>query len=324
MEGFATGFTPAQATKPGFVVENDKFRVTFDGVMCNDVKNIISHGFETCYDWRPVLELLLEAACENYFRIQDIERKAEQRLKNWLTTFQGWGLLSSMLPNLKHRHFILALAYTSANWNEDTGGERTDEKVFEAVKTVFEAVPGKRVSSLLPELSCWFDEMVEGGMEEQRTKHFTLFFNAKWALEVRFLVEKRRQVESLLDRAAEVVVRRLETEEEVEMLTIPRTLLPAVKDKFRDALWVRSYWAFKALVQMAREEPYQVVSNDLTDSTGALGAAGDLLEKRKEERGGEKEDNDAMNKQSKMRKLIGVSLWWAFYVLLVFFAYVCS
>jgi len=323
MEGFATGFTPTQATKPGFAVENEKFRVTFDGVMCNDVKNIISHGFETCYDWRPVLELLLEAACEDYFMIQDIERKAEQRINNWLTSFQGWGLLSSMLPNLKHRHFILALAYTAANWNEDTGGERTDEKVFEAVKTVFEAVPGKRVSSLVPDLSCWFDEMVEGGMEEQRSKHFTLFFNAKWALEVRFIVEKRRQVESLLDRAAEVVVRRLETEEEVEKLTIPRTLLPAVKDKFRDALWVRSYWAFKALVQMARDEPYQVLSNGSTDSKEALGG---IAEKRKEERGGgEKEEKDApMSKQSKMRRLIGVSLWWAFYVLLVFFAYVCS
>ena len=61
-------------------------------------------------------------------------------------------------------------------------------------------------------------------------------------------------MESLLDRAAEVVVRRLETEDEVcrlkspfvillkkkqvEMLTIPRTLVPAVKEKFRDALWV--------------------------------------------------------------------------------------
>ena len=39
-------------------------------VMCNDVKNIISHGFETCYDWKPVLELLLEAACEDYSLIQ--------------------------------------------------------------------------------------------------------------------------------------------------------------------------------------------------------------------------------------------------------------
>ena len=173
-----------------------------------------------------------------------------------------------MLPNLKHRHFILALAYTSANWNADTGGERTDKKVFEAVKTIFEAVPGKRISNLVPELSCWFDEMTEGGVAEQRSKHFTFFFNGKWALEVRFVVEKLRRVsswvcwslkyddekvESLLDRAAEVVVRRLETEDEVcrlkspfliplkkqvEMLTIPRTLVPAVKEKFRDALWV--------------------------------------------------------------------------------------
>jgi len=317
MEGFATGFTPTQATKPGFAVENEKFRVTFDGVMCNDVKNIISHGFETCYDWKPVLEILLEAACEDYSVTQDIERKVEQRLQSWLATFQGWGLLSSMLPNLKHRHFILALAYTSANWNEDSGGERTDEKVFEAVKTVFEAVPGKRVSSLVPELSCWFDEMVEGGLEEQRSKQFTLFFNAKWALEVRFIVEKRRQVESLLDRAAEVVVRRLESEQEVERLTIPRTLLPVVREKFRDALWVRSYWSFKALVQMAREEPYQVISNVLSDSKETMGS-GDLAEKREEN------TNASLSGPNKMRRLIGVSLWWAFYVLLVFIAYVCS
>ena len=60
---------------------------------------------------------------------------------------------------------------------------------------------------------------------------------------------------------------------------------------------------------MARDEPYQVVSNDrLTDDKEALG---DLSEKRnKEERGGEKEANDAsMSKESEMRRLIGVSLW---------------
>jgi hypothetical protein len=37
MEGFATGFALAQATRPGHSVENDKFRVTFTGVMCNEV-----------------------------------------------------------------------------------------------------------------------------------------------------------------------------------------------------------------------------------------------------------------------------------------------
>ena len=60
---------------------------------------------------------------------------------------------------------------------------------------------------------------------------------------------------------------------------------------------------------MARDEPYQVVSNDrLTDDKEALG---NLSEKRnKEERGGEKEENGAsMSKESKMRRLIGVSLW---------------
>jgi len=126
-------------------------------------------------------------------------------------------------------------------------------------------------------------------------------------------------VESLLDRAAEVVVRRLETEDEVEMLTIPRTLVPAVKEKFRDALWVRSYWSFKALLEMAREEPYQLLSNKVPENREAQGAM-DLAEKEE----GVKEDNGAVSKQSKMRRLIGVSLWWAFYVLLIFIAYVCS
>merc|ERR1712013_664148 len=77
---------------------------------------------------------------DDYWVKEDIEVKAKNKLGAWLTSFQGWGLLSSMLPNTKHRHFILALAYTSANWNESTGGEQTDEKVFDAVKAVFDAL----------------------------------------------------------------------------------------------------------------------------------------------------------------------------------------
>jgi len=319
MERFATGFAPARATKPGFVVENEKFRVTFEGVICNDVKNIISHGFETCYDWRPVMELLLESATDDYWVKEDIEVKAKNKLGAWLTSFQGWGLLSSMLPNTKHRHFILALAYTSANWNESTGGEQTDEKVFDAVKAVFDAVPGKRLGNLVPDLSCWFDEVAEGGVEEQRSKYFTFFFSAKWALEVRFEVEKLRQVGSLLERAAEVVVRRIETEQEVQTLPIPRTLLPIVKDKFRDALWVRSYWEFKALMEMAREDPQQILSDDFA-SCGDFPE--NIVDKKQEEGGGV--DNSALSEKSKVRSWIGASLWWAFYVLLVFIAYVCS
>jgi hypothetical protein len=76
-------------------------------------------------------------------------------------------------------------------------------------------VPGKEVSSLIPKFGMWFEEMEEGGIEEQRKKNFTLFFDAKWVLEARFVVEKKRRVGSLVARSAEAVVRRLESEEEV-------------------------------------------------------------------------------------------------------------
>ena len=40
MERFATGFAPARATKPGFVVKNEKFRVTFEGVSASRIKEL--------------------------------------------------------------------------------------------------------------------------------------------------------------------------------------------------------------------------------------------------------------------------------------------
>ena len=67
---------------------------------------------------------------------------------------------------------------------------------------------------------------------------------------------------------------------------------------------MRSYWSFKALLEMAREEPYQLLSNKVPENREALGAM-DLAEKEE----GVKEDNGAVSKQSKMRRLIGVSLW---------------
>ena len=55
---------------------------------------------------------------------------------------------------------------------------------------------------------------------------------------------------------------------------------------------------------MAREEPYQLLSNKVPENREAQGAM-DLAEKEE----GVKEDNGAVSKQSKMRRLIGVSLW---------------
>ena len=144
MEGFATGFNLEGKTKPGYSVENEKFKLTFSGVLCDDRKNIVSHGFECCYDWSEVMNMIL-AATEDYDSRFDVEEKVEKTLKTWLTSFQGWGLLSSMLPTQKHRYFLVSLAYASANWNEETGGPYSTQRIFDTVKNTPQ---GKRSTTL--------------------------------------------------------------------------------------------------------------------------------------------------------------------------------
>lgn len=326
MEGFATGFDISGATRPGFRVENDKFRVTFQGVLCNKVRNMESHVFESCYDWRPVMDMVLQAASESYSSLAEISARSEARLGDWLATFPGWGLLASLLPAVKHRYFLAALAHTSANWNTSTGGEYSEEKVFEAVKTVYDHIPGRELSALLPKFGMWFEEIPDSGIEEQRKKNLHLSFDAKWVLEAVFEVEKLRVNRSLVERAAEVVVRRLELEEEVRQLQVPRTLLPAVVDKFRDAEWVRSFWQHKADLENTGDEMEdRVLYLGSQECRPQPNHVMDLVENRL---WGEQEE-EAVEELKEVEKeeegsVISASLWWAFYVLLVFIAYVCS
>ena len=246
MEAFATGFSMAANTKPGFCMENENYSLKFEGVLCDQTKNIVSHGFENCYSWREIMELILDATDEaDSDNLIDIEEAAEDATREWLVTFQGWGLLSSILDSKIHRHVVLSLAYTSANWDTDTGGEFSEEKVFDTVKYVYDNIPGKEMHILVPKFGIWFEEIIDGGKKEERMKHFTLFFNAKWALEVKFVIEKKRIYNNLLDLAAEAAVQDIMIEEEIEELDIPETLFEVVREKFRDAEWVRSFWSAK-------------------------------------------------------------------------------
>eukprot|EP00092_Neocalanus_flemingeri_P007200 GFUD01007778.1.p1 GENE.GFUD01007778.1~~GFUD01007778.1.p1 ORF type:complete len:356 (-),score=97.92 GFUD01007778.1:35-1102(-) len=254
MEAFATGFSMSSDTKPGFCIENENYKIGLEGVLCDQTKNIVSRGFENCYSWREVMELILdateEAAADNLI---DIEEAAEDAMREWLVTFKGWGLLSSILDSKIHRHVVLSLAYTSSNWDMDTGGEFTEEKVFDTVKYVYDNIPGKELHSLVPKFGIWFEEIVEGGENEERKKNFTLFFNAKWALEVKFVIEKKRVNNSLLDLAAEAAVKDIMIEEDIDELDIPETLFEVVRDKFCDAEWVRSFWSAKLEVDKEKE-----------------------------------------------------------------------
>lgn len=267
MEGFATGFAVEGATLPGFSAENEEFRITFKGVICDESRNLISEGFESCYDWRPVMDLILQSTLEEWEVPVNIEETAEGKLKEWLTTFQGWGLLSSLLPATTHRFFILSLAFTCANWDEDSGGVFTEEKAFHAVKTVYETVPGKELASIVPKFGVWFEENVLVDKGAERRKNLALFFKAKWVLEVKFVVEKKRVNRNLLELAAESVVSRLMWPQDVERLEIPEVILPTLRDKLKDADWVRSYWIF-------REHLEAPATNEEFDDSRLLGQHG--------------------------------------------------
>eukprot|EP00092_Neocalanus_flemingeri_P063415 GFUD01076734.1.p1 GENE.GFUD01076734.1~~GFUD01076734.1.p1 ORF type:complete len:320 (-),score=84.29 GFUD01076734.1:35-994(-) len=218
MEAFATGFSMSSDTKPGFCIENDNYKIGLEGALCDQTKNIVSRGFENCYSWREVMELILdateEAAADNLI---DIEEAAEDAMREWLVTFKGWGLLSSILDSKIHRHVVLSLAYTSSNWDMDTGGEFTEEKVFDTVKYVYDNIPGKELHSLVPKFGIWFEEIVEG------------------------------------DLAAEAAVKDIMIEEDIDELDIPETLFEVVRDKFCDAEWVRSFWSAKLEVDKEKE-----------------------------------------------------------------------
>jgi len=257
MEGFATGFNLEGKTKPGYSVENEKFKLTFSGVLCDDRKNIVSHGFECCYDWSEVMNMIL-AATEDYDSRFDVEEKVEKILKTWLTSFQGWGLLSSMLPTQKHRYFLVSLAYASANLNEETGGPYSTQKIFDTVKYVYEHSPGKEIHHLVPPLGAWFEEIFEEdeevAMSRERVKSFTMFFNAKWMLEVKFTMEKKQVNNNLVDIAAERVAQLINDIDDIERLEIPTTLFEKVYDKCIDVEWVNSYWNFKSELEANRSE----------------------------------------------------------------------
>jgi len=243
MEAFATGFSLSSGTKPGFTKENEDYRITFTEVICDQTKNMVSRGFENCYNWRDVMEIILDVTedCDTDNLIE-IEALSEDCIRDWLVTFSGWGLLSSILDSKMHRHVLLSLAYTSSHWDPNTGGEFSEEKVFDTVKYVYENMPGKELHTLVPKFGIWFEEIVDGGKEAKRKKQLTLFFNAKWALEVKFIIEKKRNNKNLVDLAAEAVASSILIEEDIKDLPIPETLFQVVRKKFCDVEWIRSYW----------------------------------------------------------------------------------
>lgn len=266
MTGFATGFS--HPTTPGFWLQNSQYKVQFQGVDCDNAGDVVelaqAFGFQCCYNWSEVIKLILVATEEaGNDNTVDIEEAVEESLKGWLTSFQGWGLLSSLVPVASIRHIVLSLAYISDIWDVDRQGEYSVEKVFNTVKEMHDNIQGKEIGRSLPKTAIWFEEIVTGGEENERKKNLTLCFYGKWVLEAKFVVEKLRVNRNLKELSAETLVRNIYNKEEVENLEIPNELLDTVRSKFSDAEWVRDHWRLKAHL----EEPEYDCFEHLVEET---------------------------------------------------------
>ena len=156
------------------------------------------------------MRMALSAVELRSISVEDMEEMIYAAFSDWLTTLDGWGLLSSIVHIQESRHFLMALLYTNANWNESTGGPRTDLKVFDAVKYVYNHVPGRSVHDLLPRLGVWFQELRPSSKTQERKKRLVVYFKGQWDVQVKFVVEKKRVVgETLTELACEAVARQV-------------------------------------------------------------------------------------------------------------------
>jgi len=242
MDNFLQEMQPAFSvpgkTQPGHTIETQKFKIEFTGVLIDDCENELSRSLEHLYDWSDLMRMVLEAT-EHYEDVSDIELLVEDDLRDWLCSYRGWGLVSNILPSEQYRHFLMALIYTSTNWVEATGGPRTGEKVFNAVKYIYDHIPGKELSNIVPDLAVMVEDM-ELESPGGRKKSLSVYFNIDQTdIEVMFILEKKRINDNLVDMAAEIVSKTVRNLEDLEKLEVPRTLMVPLKVKFKDMDWIR-------------------------------------------------------------------------------------
>ena len=208
---FLTGFSDCQGSPPGSSRTTKGFRVEFREVLCNSTKNCVSQGLECCYDWGPVMVLLLEAAegPGQAGQVEQVEERAERGVVAWLATLPGWGLLASCLEQATQQLLLGGMEGVR---------RRRGCSVREAYMERSQEYQG--FGQLVPEVSVSMDEEVEG--DDLRRKSLTLTIHGARRLDICFSLSKLRVVDSLVEAAAEVVGRRLVSLAGVVELGVPR------------------------------------------------------------------------------------------------------
>ena len=230
---FLPGFTNFRGSKPGAVLKNNEYLLTFSGVLLNGKKSaIVSQGFEGCYDWSDVMNILIEAL-DQFEDIESAEELATEDMTSWLMTYAGWGLLSTLLPRQQHVKFGRMLREIKENWSQYYEGEYFEEGCWALLFI------DNDLEDIIPEFQVTISDDDFGG-QVGRKKWFDLRFVSTWNLTVRFSIEKLRCETNLVNIAAAAVGKHLEDVDEIEQLDIPVTLMSPVSKMRRDQRWLTS------------------------------------------------------------------------------------
>jgi len=229
---FLPGFTNFTGTKPGAVLEKEEYLLTFSEVLLNGKKSaIVSRGFEGCYDWTDVMNILIDSV-DPFEDIGVAEEVATESLYHWLMTYSAWGLLTTLLPRKQHVRFNRKLVEIKENWPQHQ--EYSEEGCW---CILFQDT---NLEDFIPEFEVTISDGEFGG-DFGRKKWFDVRFISSWNMTVRFGIQKKKCENSLLvNIAAAAVAKQLEDVDHVQHLEIPKTLMSPVTKRWRDFQWVTS------------------------------------------------------------------------------------
>ena len=227
---FLPGFSNIEGTQVGMNFKNSSFDLEYTGARYNKRRNLISKGFESCYDWTDVINILLRSL-ENFTDPKSFEASVQEELNSWFMTYSGWGLLATLLPKRLQMMYIKTLGSVKRKWPLNFEGECTDEKCWNLVLQ-------SSLKDLLPKCEVKVEEV---NNEPRRRKWISLIFSNQWSLEIKFCVEKRKSEVTLVNLASNTVAEYIKNNEDIDIvnaLEIPFTLKAPIDVALRAFKWI--------------------------------------------------------------------------------------
>ena len=233
---FLPGFTNIEGTQVGTLFKNASFNLEYIGARYNKRRNLISSGFESCYDWTDVIDILL-SSLENFKDAKSFEATVQNKLQSWFMTYSGWGLLTSLLPKRLQMMYIKTLGSVKRKWPLNFEGECTDEKCWNLVLQ-------SSLKDLLPKCEVKVEDITNDGFDSKLPrgrKWISLIFSNQWSLEIRFCVEKKKSEVTLVNLSAKTVAECIKSNDDtdtVNALEIPLTLMTPIDVEMRALKWI--------------------------------------------------------------------------------------